>query len=283
MALTGQEYMDAKEVVELLMENVSRNGTMLLNLTQHDRGDLDSEVIRIAKDVGAWLKINGEAIYGSRPFELCTENNIRFTRNNGNVYATVLDWKDSTITINALRTGGHTLGKVTKVELLGSDVAMKFIQDKNGLTVIPKGVAKPLSNIDNKALAKGSRVLRITHDNGFFNDDDPGVTAPGWFRVCNLETGDYNNDLTISETPGDVWSCSFTGNNISVIAPKEEGSGKIEIQVDGKTLSTVDLSTSGKRKPKQLVCQLSDLGEGNHIMKIVNRGSGKVAIDALIF
>jgi alpha-L-fucosidase len=281
--LTGQEYMDAKEVIELLLENVSRNGTMLLNLTQHDQGDLDPEVIRIAKDVGSWLKINGEAIYGSRPFELCTENSIRFTRNNGNVYATVLDWNDSAITINALRTGGQTLGKVTNVKLLGSDLKMNFSQDENGLTITPEGVAKPLLNIENKLLAEGSRVLRIEHDKGWFNDDDPGVTAPGWFRVCNLETGDYNNDLTTSETPGDTWSCAFTGNNISVIAPKEEGAGKIEIQIDGKKQATVDLSTAGERMPQQLVCKLTDLGSGSHTVTIINRGSGKVAIDALIF
>ena len=280
--LTGQKYMDAKEVVTLLMENVSRNGTMLLNLTQHGRGNLDPEVIRIAKDVGAWLKINGEAVYGSRPFELCTENNIRFTRNNGNVYATVLDWKDSTITINALSTGGSTLGKVTNVELLGSNVKMKFVQDENSLTITPDGVAKPLKNIENMSLAGGIRVLRITHDKGWFNDDDPGVSAADWTRMCNLQSDDYNNDLTISETPGDVWNCSFTGNKVSIIAPKEEGAGKIEIQVDNKSLATVDLSTTGKRKPQQAVSELNDLGSGNHTIKIINRGSGKVAVDALI-
>jgi hypothetical protein len=281
--LTGQKYMDAKEVVELLMENVSRNGTMLLNLTQHGRGDLDPEVIRIAKDVGAWLKINGEAVYGSRPFELCTENNIRFTRNNGNVYVTVFDWKDSTITINALRTDGHTLGKVTKVELLGSDIKMNFIQDENGLTITPEDIAKPLSNIENKSLAGGIRVLRIEHDKGWFNDDDPGVTAAGWTRICNLESGDYNNDLTISETHGDVWTCTFTGNKVSVIAPKEEGAGKIEIQIDNKSLAIVDLSTTEKRKPQQVVSELNDLGSGSHTIKIINRGSEKVAVDALVF
>jgi len=139
---TGQEYVDANEIIELLMENVSRNGTMLLNLTQHGRGDLDPEVIRIAKDVGAWLKINGEAIYGSRPFEICTENMFRFTRNNGKVYVTVLDWKDSTININAFHTNGSTLGKVINVGLLGSDVAMNFVQNENGLTVTPNGVTQ---------------------------------------------------------------------------------------------------------------------------------------------
>ena len=70
---SGQRYMDARSVIRSLMQNVSRNGTMLLNLTQHGRGDLDPQVIRICKDVGAWLKVNGEAVYASRPFEVFGE------------------------------------------------------------------------------------------------------------------------------------------------------------------------------------------------------------------
>jgi len=279
---TGQTYMDAAKIVKLLMENVSRNGSMLLNITQHRRGDLDPEAIRICKDVGAWIKINGEAVYGSRPFEICGDNTVTYTRNNGHVYATVFDWKDSTVTLNALHSGGSTLGKVTKVELLGSDVAIKFVQDNNGLTIIPNGATQPIPGIDNQSLSGGCRVLRITHDKSWFNDDDYGVTAPGWFRLSNLGTGDYNNDLTISEMPGDVWSCSFTGNNIKVIAPKEEGAGKIEVQIDGKTRATADLSTNDERKPQQTVCELTGLGAGEHSINIINRGPGKVAIDALV-
>lgn len=45
----GQHYMDAKKIVGLLMQNVCRNGTMLLNLTQRGRGDLDPQVIQIEK------------------------------------------------------------------------------------------------------------------------------------------------------------------------------------------------------------------------------------------
>lgn len=280
---TGQKYMDAKEVIELLMENVSRNGTMLLNLTQHGRGDLDPEVIRIAKDVGTWLKINGEAVYGSRPFELCAEDSIRFTRNNGRVYATVLDWKDSPITIKALRSGGNTLGKVTNVELLGSDVPLKFNQDENGLTITSDGQTQPIPGIENLSLAKEIRVLRITHDKGWFNDDDPGVMAPGWSRKCNLGTGDYNNDLTFSTTPGDTWTCNFTGSSLKILAPKEGGSGKMEIQIDGKTRATTDLSTKDGRKPQQVVFEILGLPKGKHTLRIINRGPGPVAIDALIF
>ncbi|MEO8404237.1 MAG: hypothetical protein ABI480_06570, partial [Chitinophagaceae bacterium] len=192
-----------------------------------------------------------------------------------------LNWKDSVFTLKALHTDGNSIGKISKVELLGTDITLNFIQDTRGLTVMPDKTVMPLPGIADQSLASGSRVLRITHDKGWFNDDDPGVAAPGWFRKCNLGTGDFNNDLTISNTVGDVWTNSFTGKNISVIAPKEAGAGKIEIKIDGKNIAIVDLSTDGDRKPQQVVFQTSGLVKGKHYISITNRGPGKVAIDAL--
>jgi alpha-L-fucosidase len=280
----GQRYMDARRIVNLLMQNVSRNGTMLLNLTQHGRGDLDPQVIQIAKDVGAWLKVNGEAVYASRPFEVCQENSnsICYSRNNGNVYAAVMNWTNGPVTLKSLRTGGVTLGKITKVEMLGSDVPLTFTQDEQGLTVTPGADVQPLSGITNQSLATMCRVLRITHDKGWINDDDPGARYVGWIRRCNLGTGDFNNDLTISETPGDVWSCPFTGSSVSVIAPKAAEAGKIEIQIDGQTRATADLSTTGARQAQQTVSEITGLASGKHTVAIINRGSGPVAVDALI-
>ena len=279
--LTGQKYKDAKEVIELLMQNVSRNGTMLLNITQHGRGDLDPEVIRICKDIGAWLKINGEAVYGSRPFEIFGDKTVLYTRNQGNVYATLLDWDGNPVTLSALHIGGTTLGKVSKVEMLGSDLSMKFVQDDKGLTVTPDGSLKKLPGISDQSLASKYRVLRITHDKGWVNDDDPGTKAPGWLRKCNLGTGDFNNDLTTSDTPGDIWSCSFIGSSVKVIAPKEVGAGKIEVQIDGKARATADLSTTGTRQAQQVVCKISGLTLCKHTISIVNCGPGPVAVDAL--
>ena len=280
--LTGQKYKSAKEIIELLMQNVSRNGTMLLNITQHGRGDLDTEVIRICKDIGAWLKINGEAVYGSRPFEVLGDNAVAYTRNQGNVYATLLNWDGKTVTLSALHSGGATLGKVCKVEILGSDCPLKYTQDDKGLTISPEGSFRMLSGIADLPLASRCRVLRITHDKGWFNDDDPGVKAPGWFRKCNLGTGDFNNDLTTSDTPGDIWSCSFTGTNVAVVAPKEVGAGKIEILIDGKKHAIADLSVTGTRQAQQVVCEISGLTLCEHSMSIVNLGSGPVAVDALV-
>jgi alpha-L-fucosidase len=280
--LTGMKYMDAKKLIELLMENICRNGTMLLNLTQHGRGDLDPEVIQTAKDIGAWLKLNGEAIYSSRPFEVYGEDSVRYTRNKGFVYAIVLNWKDSLLNLKSLHSNGSTIGKISKVELVGSNVTMNFVQDDKGLTITPAKTSLPLTGIANPSLSAGTRVLKITHDKAWFNDDDPGVVYPGWFRQCNLGTGDFNNDLTLSDTPSDAWTSAFTGKSISIIAPKEQGAGKIEIKIDGKTKGTVDLSTSGSRQAQQVVYKVRGLNAGKHSISIINRGSGKVAIDALI-
>jgi alpha-L-fucosidase len=279
---TGQRYTDARSLVRSLMQNVSRNGTMLLNLTQHGRGDLDPEVIQIAKDIGTWLKVNGEAVYASRPFETFGDNTVAYTRNNGNLYATLLDWNGEAITLKALRSGGTTLGKVAKVELLGSDVPLTFVQNDQGLSVTPGGDVKALVGITNQALASRCRVLKITHDKGWFNDDDPGTVAVGWVRKCNLGNGDFNNDLTTSDTPGAVWSSSFTGSGVAIIAPKEAGAGKIEVQIDGQTRATADLAATGTRQAQQVVCEIGGLTPGKHAITIVNRGPGHVAVDALV-
>jgi len=279
---TGQRYLDALSIVQALMQNVSRNGSMLLNLTQHGRGDLDSETVRIAKDVGSWLKINGEAVYGSRPFEIQGDDSVCFTRKDGNVYATLLDWDGSPVVLKALRAGGATLGKISKVELLGSDNTLDFIQTDQCLIVTPRGPVSALPKIDDLRLAARCRTLRIVHDKGWINDDDPGATAPGWLRRCNLGTGDFNNDLTVSYVIGDVWSSSFTGRRVAIVAPKEAGAGKIEIRIDGETRATADLSTNGPRQAQQVVADVTDLSPGKHLIQIVNRGPGPVAIDALV-
>ncbi|MBN2193890.1 MAG: alpha-L-fucosidase [Polyangiaceae bacterium] len=264
------------------MENVSRNGSTLLNVTQHGRGDLDAEAEGICRDVGAWLQVNGEAVYGSRPFEVHGDGTVAYTRNHGNVHATLLGWRGGAIMLGALRAGGATLGRVSHVELLGSDVAMAFLQDQQGLTVTPGGAVGPLGGIGNQQLTSKTRVLRIAHDRGRINDDHPGSAAPGWLRRSNLNGGDYNNDLTTSETPGAVWSSTFSGGGVAVIAPSEAGAGQIEIQIDGGVRATVDLATAGARQPQQVAYEVTGLAAGEHVIRIVDLGPGPVAVDAIV-
>lgn len=280
---TGAGYTDAATLVTTLMQNVSRNGSLLLNLTQHGRGNLDPQCIQIAQDIGAWLKVNGEAVYASRPFEVFGDGTVLYTRNKGNLYATLLGWNGGAITLPSLKTGGATLGNVSKVEVLGSTVAMTFVQSGQGLTVTPGGPVSALSGISNPTLASRMRVLRITHDKGWINDDDPGSTSNAWLRTISaVGSGDYNNDLTTSTNAGDIWTTTFTGTSVTVYAPKQSGAGKIDVQIDGQTRANADLSTSGARQAQQMVAQAAGLQAGSHAISIVNRGPGPVAIDALV-
>jgi len=280
--MTGAGYTGAASLVTTLMQNVSRNGSLLLNLTQHGRGNLDTQCTQIAKDIGAWLKVNGEAVYASRPFEAWGDTTVLYTRGNGNVYATLLGWNGGAVTLSALKSGGPTLGTVSKVELLGSTVAMTFSQTATGLTVTPGGSVSALTGISDSQLASKIRVLRITHSKGWINDDDSGVSSPGWQRKVALGTGDYNNDLTTSTTTGDTWTSTFTGTGVSVYAPKESGDGKLEIQIDGQTSATADLAATGARQAQQMVAQATGLTSGQHTISIINRGPGPVAVDAIV-
>src|SRR5581483_1468776 len=142
--LTGAAYTDAATLVITLMQNV----------TQHGRGNLDPQCVQIAQDIGAWLKVNGEAVYASRPFEVSgevsgTTQTAAYTRNNGNVYATLFNWNGGAISLPALKSGGMTVGTVSKVEMLGSNVAMTFSQNAQGLTVTPSGSVPALAGISN--------------------------------------------------------------------------------------------------------------------------------------
>lgn len=184
--------------------------------------------------------------------------------------------------MKALGAGGATLGKVSRVELLGSEAPLTFIQDDQGLRVTFGEPVQPLPGITNRSLASACRVLRVTHDKGWINDDDLDVVSHGWLRRCNLGTGDYNNDLTTSDTPGEVWSCSFTGSSVKLITPKEMGAGKIEVQIDGKSRAMADLSTTGARQAQQRACEVTNLTPGRHSIAIINRGPGPVAVDALV-
>lgn len=280
--MAGASYTSAASLVTTLMQNVSRNGSLLLNLTQRGHGDFDASLVQIAKDIGAWLKINGEGVYASRPFEAWGDSSVLYTRNNGNVYATLLNWNGGAVTLSALKSNGATLGTVSKVEMLGSTVAMTFSQNGTGLTATPSGSVPALSGISDSQLASKIRVLRITHDKGWFNDDDPGAVYAGWLRKANLGTGDYNNDLTTSTTVGDTWTTIFTGTGVSVYAPKETGNGKIDVQIDGEGKGTADLSTTGARQAQQQVAEVTGLTSGKHTIAIVNRGPGPVAIDAIV-
>ncbi len=88
-------YLSAGTVIRYLVKAVARNGNLLLDVGPDANGELDPQAVQILKEVGTWLKINGEAIYETRPVKPYELGNVFFTgKANGTVYAIVLSSQD---------------------------------------------------------------------------------------------------------------------------------------------------------------------------------------------
>lgn len=278
--LQGGKYRSAEEIITRLMQNVARNGCLLLNITQRGRGNIDDEARQICLDIGRWIDINQEAIYSARPFTQWGDEHVIYTRQGGYIYATILHPSAGAIVLSALFNQSASIGKIEKVELVENGHRLPFTQTAEGVTI---QMEEPLftQSIKDKNLAQGYKVIRISHDKAWFNDDDPGVHTFGWDRRCNTNEGDFNNDLSFSTLVGDTWTATIEARKISIVAPQGMGEGVMEVFIDDKHVGDVSFVKSQEVKHQTIVFTSKKLKKGEHKIQLKNK-SGTIAIDAII-
>jgi len=161
----NHRYKTAAQVIPMLADIVSKNGNLMLSVPVRGDGTIDEDEVKIVSEIGAWLRVNGEAIYKTRPWKIygegpatkmsergqfgglrdtyarpLTSEDIRFTqaKDGKTLYAIVLAWPtNGTVTIKALAQGSpHWPGKIRSVRMLGVAGKLKFFRDENGLGVI---------------------------------------------------------------------------------------------------------------------------------------------------
>ena len=158
----GQKYKSALEIIQMLVDIVSKNGNLLINIVQTPEGDIEQDMIETLDAIGKWTSTNGEGIYGSRPWKIFGENpanavvvkaamfneknikyssaNIRYTTNKGKLYAFLLGVPTEDIVIKTLGLSSAVAEKIKSIQLLGSNEKIKWQQNKEALVI-----AKPIS------------------------------------------------------------------------------------------------------------------------------------------
>ena len=126
------EYMSPNGVVDYLVDVVSKNGNLLINIGPKADGTIPEVMQSCLRQVGEWLRVNGEAIYGSRSWDTYKDGDVRFTRKGNTLYAIALEWPEEELRLTSLA------GKeVVKVEMLGLNDPITWKQSGKGLVIEP--------------------------------------------------------------------------------------------------------------------------------------------------
>jgi alpha-L-fucosidase len=141
----GLRLNSASSIIAKLIDTCSKGGLFMLNISPMADGVIPDDQQAILLHIGAWLDVNGDAIYGTRPWTSYLEGatgrgalNYHFTTKGNTLYAIASTWPSGDAVIKSLAKGAVP-GQVTKVELLGpaasQQSSLDFTQDDQGLHV----------------------------------------------------------------------------------------------------------------------------------------------------
>lgn len=145
---------DANSIIDDLIDIVSKNGCMLLNIGPKADGTIPGDQKEILLEIGNWLKTNGDAIYDTRVYKVFgegptevsegymsehkndksfTEKDIRFTTKGNKIYTLLFEWpQNNEIVIRTFRKGNEN---ISSLRMLGTDQKPEWTQEEDGLHV----------------------------------------------------------------------------------------------------------------------------------------------------
>ena len=137
-------YRSAHELIHMLADIVAKGGNLLLNIAPSPEGTWDDEAYARLKDIGAWMKVNNEAIYNSRPLAPYREGKMGYTQwKDGTAYALYLaDANEKTLPAQ-IRLSAITPARNATVTLLGTKEDLKWEKRGNeAFVLIPESLQK---------------------------------------------------------------------------------------------------------------------------------------------
>jgi alpha-L-fucosidase len=132
----ADKYKSTHQLIHLLVDIVGKGGNLLLNVGPQPDGELPPEAVLRMKEVGAWMSLNGEAIYGTRPVKPCKEGDIVFTLRGKTAYAISLakdgeEGPPAQLSFSSLKPAPGSTAR-----LLGVDQPLVWRTDAAGKTIM---------------------------------------------------------------------------------------------------------------------------------------------------
>jgi len=139
---TADDYMTSEELIRMFVDIVSKNGNLLLNVGPMADGTIPKIQKERLLDLGNWLTVNGEAIYGTRPWEYAEGItldgiDVRYTQNQEALFVILLDKPiENNFTVESLK-----IEKSSHVKLLSQEDDLDWKQEEENFTIsIPESI-----------------------------------------------------------------------------------------------------------------------------------------------
>jgi alpha-L-fucosidase len=161
----GLEYKSVGTIVRMLVDVVSKNGTLLLSIPQRGDGTIDKRERAFLQGLTAWTQVNGEGIFGSRPWKTFgegptqvprgragdgvipyTQEDIRFTSKDGHLYLFVLQTPSRDVSVKSLGRTAEFGQAIRSISLVGSNAPVRWQQHEQEL-VIEKPAQFPSADV----------------------------------------------------------------------------------------------------------------------------------------
>lgn len=112
--IEGLKLQSADGIIRSLVNTISRNGNLCLNISPKADGTIPDDQQQILRTVGTWLKTYGEGVYGTRAYKTSAERNVRFTcRGDSIVYVFVIGWNGKPFALQTLN--DQSIDRVTSL------------------------------------------------------------------------------------------------------------------------------------------------------------------------
>ena len=137
------KYMSGKAVVQMLVDIVIKGGNLLLNIGPGPQGQWHDDAYKLLADIGAWMKINGEAIYGTRALAPYKDGKVCISRKGNNTYYIYYMAEDNEKMPAQIAMKTFSLPEKAKLTLVGSGTSLRWKKEGNGFAIdIPEKVRK---------------------------------------------------------------------------------------------------------------------------------------------